>query len=152
MFEWLVALVRDYGLPGLFASSFIGSTIFVPFSTEVAMSVLVVAGVSKVGILAVATLGSVCGTMVNYYIGYQGLRLAGRYVRERDIKRARDIMNRYGWLGVFGVLAVPVSLPVDPLTILCGASRMDFREFTAVVLAAKLVKYALVLGLLSMLY
>jgi len=148
----LAELVRHYGLPGLFISSFIGSTIFVPFSAEVGVLALAVAGVDKLAILTVATAGSVAGTLVNYYIGYKGIGFAGRYVKKEEISKAEHTMNRYGWLGLFGVLVIPMPLPVDPLTILCGAGKMDVRIFIATVAAAKAVKYAIVLGLVTLVF
>jgi membrane protein YqaA with SNARE-associated domain len=150
--EYGVMLAREYGLGGLFAASLLGSTIFFPFSAEVAITALAAAGVSKIAILLTATVGSILGSAVNYYLGYRGISLADRYVKKEDLAKASRIMNRYGWAGVFAALALPLPLPVDPLTVLCGAAKMSFREFVAVVAAGKALKYSLVLGALSLIF
>jgi membrane protein YqaA with SNARE-associated domain len=151
---WLrhLHLVHNYGFAGLFFASLIGSTIFLPFSTEAAMLVLVASGANRLGVLLVATLGSVGGTLVNYYIGYAGIRFVDRCLKKEDTEKAHRMMNKYGWAGLFIVLATPIPFPVDPLTILCGAMRMDLKRFVAVVFLGKLIKYALVLGLLSLIF
>jgi membrane protein YqaA with SNARE-associated domain len=148
----LTFLVREYGLGGLLVSSFIGSTIFVPFSTELAIIALASAGVNKFAILVAATVGSVSGCLVNYYIGFAGMTAMQKYISKKDEETAHDLMNRYGWVGLLVALAIPVSLPVDPLTILCGSTKMHLGLFVLVVTLGKALKYALVLGLMSVLF
>jgi membrane protein YqaA with SNARE-associated domain len=140
-------LVREHGLTGLFFLSFASATIFVPASAELAFPILVISGVNKLLILSVATTGSTLGAIVNYYIGYGGERLVDKYIKRKDLENAHRIMNRYGWVGLFGALALPV--PGDPFTVLCGLTKMDLKEFTAVSVAAKMIKYAVILELIS---
>jgi membrane protein YqaA with SNARE-associated domain len=151
MFEWMHRIgwqaIKDYGLLGLFAFSFASATIFVPVSVEWTFPLLIMSGVSKVSILVVATLGAIFGALVNYYVGSGGMNLTKKYVNEKDFKKAHNIMNKYGWFGLFWALILP--LPGDPLTVLCGAAKMNISEFTLVVTAAKALKYAAILGLLS---
>lgn len=143
--EYGAAAVREYGLLGIFLASAAGSTIFLPLSAELTFPLLVAANVNRLAILAAATLGALAGTLVNYWLGYRGVRLADKYLKKEDLEKARRIMNRYGWVGVMAALAVPLPLPIDPLTILCGMIRMDLKEFIAAVAIGKAIKYALVL-------
>lgn len=149
MFETLTELVAQYGLVGLFIVSAMGSTIFIPFSAELTFPVLASAGVWKVAILLSATFGGVAGSWINYWIGTSGLKAVRKKMGKGDIKKAHDIMNKYGALGITLALALPLPLPVDPITILCGVSKMNFRLFTLAVFTGKLMKYALVLGIVS---
>ena len=149
IFHILRELVGTYGLAGLFAESFIVSTIFVPFNVEFAFPILLASGVQGIPILIVATLGSVAGTLVNYYIGLKGIKLAHRYIKDEKIEKATHMMNRYGWAGLLAVVTIPV-FPVDPITVLCGATKMNIKEFTAAVTIGKLLKYAIILDLTEM--
>jgi len=149
MLEWLKLLVHQYGLIGLLFSSFIGSTIFLPLSVELTFPVLIKAGIHKLAIILFASVGSLAGTLLNYSLGYGGMKYLNKKTRKLEMKKARHLMNKYGWAGLFIALALPIPLPVDPLTLLCGAAKMNIREFTAVVLAAKLLKYALFLGVIA---
>ncbi|MFH0861390.1 MAG: VTT domain-containing protein [Candidatus Altiarchaeota archaeon] len=141
-------IVLDYGLIGLFFFSLASASIFVPVSVEITFPVLVMARVDKVVIVLVATAGASFGSLMNYYIGMGGLKLAHNYINVKEIDKARKIMNRYGWIGLFGALILP--LPGDPLTVLCGAAKMNLREFIITVTAARIIKYALILGLLTL--
>ena len=143
--DYGAAAVREYGLIGIFLASAIGSTIFVPLSAELTFPILVAAQVNRLAILVAATVGALLGTLVNYWLGYRGVSIADKYLRKEDLEKAHKIMNRYGWVGVMVALAVPVPLPIDPLTILCGITRMDLKEFIAAVVVGKAIKYALVL-------
>jgi membrane protein YqaA with SNARE-associated domain len=151
MLEHLTLLVREYGLIGLFISSMAGSTIFIPFSVELTFPFLAAAGVSKYHILISATLGSFTGTLSNYLIGLWGIKTAEKHVKKVDVERAHQFMNKYGWAGLITVLAVPIPLPVDPITIVCGMVKMRLSEFTAAVIIGKTIKYAIILGLIKLL-
>ncbi len=150
MFEFLGTFVADYGAAGLFIVSMIGSTVFVPFTVEITFPVLAAAGMNRLLILAAAVAGAVAGTYVNYMLGSKGVDYAKRFITEKDLEKASNIMNRYGWFGVFAVMALPFPLPVDPLTVLCGASKMNKKEFVLAVAAGKIIKYSALLGLISL--
>ncbi|MBD3387640.1 MAG: hypothetical protein GF416_01200 [Candidatus Altiarchaeales archaeon] len=149
MLEFLKLIVKDYGLFGLLVSSFMGSTIFLPFSVELTFPFLVKAGMPRLAIMFFAALGSLGGTLLNYSIGNKGMNYVLKYTKLDDVNRAKNLMDRYGWAGLFIVLAFPVPFPVDPLTLFCGAAKMEPKRFTTVVFTAKLLKYALTLGVIS---
>ena len=78
------------------------------------------------------------------------MKLTGKYLKPENLEKAKKLMNKYGWAGLFIALILPLPLPVDPITVLCGMAKMNFKEFTIVVLSGKAVKAALVLGLISL--
>ena len=149
MFEWLMQSVHQYGLIGLFISSLIGSTIFLPFSVELTFPILLKAGIHKLAIIFTSAAGAVCGTLINYRIGYYGIKYAHKHVRKKKLERATKLMNKYGLVGLFTIIVLPLPLPVDPITIICVAARMDINRFTTIFLAAKMLKYALTLGVIA---
>lgn len=151
LIEWLVAMVIHYGIFGLFISSLIGSTIFVPFSVEAVLPFLVAAKLDYLQIILAASIGATIGTCVNYGIGFYAAELVEKRIGPDNIKKAKNLMDRYGWPGLFLVLVAPVPLPVpvDPLTVIPGLAKMDFKEFVLVVFFAKLLKYSFFVALLT---
>jgi membrane protein YqaA with SNARE-associated domain len=150
MFEWLFALVHHWGLLGLFITSFIGATVFVPFTAEVTFPILLKSGIHPLPIMLAAAAGALGGALFNYYLGLKGIQYAHKYVKQEDIDKAQRLMNKYGWVGLFIAMALPVPLPADALTVFVGATEMNVREFSAVIFSAKLVKYALIIGLIDL--
>jgi membrane protein YqaA with SNARE-associated domain len=150
MFESLTHLIVEYGLTGLFATSLVGSTIFIPFATELAFPPLLAAGVSPYKILFASVVGSTLGVWVNYLLGYYGIHIIRKYLKKEETHKAKKIMDKYGWLGLLLIFILPLPLPTDPLTVLCGISEMNPLEFTIVVLVGKIVKYGVAVGLLSL--
>ncbi|OYT41167.1 MAG: hypothetical protein B6U86_02965 [Candidatus Altiarchaeales archaeon ex4484_43] len=141
--EFIRELIKRYGLIGLFLSSLVGSTIFLFFSVESLFPFLLTSGIEPISVIGVATIGSVIGTWINYGLGLVGSGFIRQKYDHHKINRARKIMNRYGWVGLFVVIAMPlpIPIPVDPITVIPGITRMNFIEFTIVVITGKLVKY-----------
>lgn len=147
----LLAFAQQYGLFGLFATSALGSTIFLPFSVELVLVSLAAAGLNPVLLVLTASAGSLIGSSVNYYLGILGARFLERRSKKEEIKKAEKLADKYGWFGLFVLLSLPIPLPVDALTILAGISKMDLRLFLPVIFFSKAIKYSIVVGLLRFL-
>jgi membrane protein YqaA with SNARE-associated domain len=145
-------LVYNLGLSGVFLLSFVGSTIFVPFPSEPLLLMAVAAGANKFWVVIIATIGSVGGTLVNYYLGFEGITIINKYLRKEDSEKAKHLMNKYGSFGLFTIMTLPLSLPVDPITVVCGIVKMDVNRFTTIVFLSKLIKYSFILGLFSLIF
>jgi membrane protein YqaA with SNARE-associated domain len=125
---------------GLFGGAFAAATIL-PFSSEAALVVLLLAGYSPVWLLLVAGAGNVLGSAVNWLLG----RFIERYrdrkwfpVSDRALARAQGWYHRYGrwslllsWVPVIG----------DPLTLVAGVMREPFTTFLLLVTIAKVGRY-----------
>lgn len=59
----------EYGYVGLFVAAFLAATIL-PLSSEVALSALLVSGLSPMMLIITATIGNVLGALTNYALGY----------------------------------------------------------------------------------
>lgn len=160
MFDSIIALltafVQQYGIIGLFATSAIGSTIFVPFSVEIVLVPLTAAGLNPILLVLTAAIGSLLGSFFNYVLGFYGTewferKFMKKKSQKEEIKKAEDLADKYGWLGLFALLSLPIPLPVDALTILAGASKMDLKIFLPVIFLSKFIKYSIVVGLLRFL-
>ena len=131
-------------LAGLFAAAFLAATIF-PFQSEVVLAGMVLAERAPVWLLvAVASVGNVLGSIVNWLLGRFIARFEGRRwfpLRREQAARAEGWYRRYGrwsllfsWAPVIG----------DPLTIVAGVLREPLPVFVVLVTLAKAGRYAVV--------
>lgn len=136
--------VAAYG--GLFAVAFAAATIL-PMQSEAALAALLINGsFPTANLIAVASLGNVLGSVVNWVIG-RGLE------RFRDrpwfpgspakLDRATTWYRRYGRWSLLLSWAPFVG---DPLTIVAGTLREPLWSFVAIVAVAKVARYLAVAG------
>jgi len=126
---------------GLFAAALIAATLL-PMQSEAVLIGLLLADYSPGLLLAVATLGNVLGSAVNWWLGRQIDRFRDRRwfpVTPQRLDQASGWYRRYGrwslllsWIPVIG----------DPLTVVAGVLREPFWTFIALVTLAKFGRYA----------
>ncbi|MEH6645652.1 YqaA family protein [Sulfitobacter sp.] len=132
---------------GLFASALVAATIL-PMQSEAVLAGLLAAGGRSVGLLiAVATVGNVLGSVINWYLGRALLRFKDcRWFSSSDaqLERAQRWYARYGrwsllgsWLPVIG----------DPLTVVAGVMREPLGPFILLVTIAKGTRYLVLAAL-----
>lgn len=128
-------------LTGLFLAALVAATL-VPAQSEAVLVALVLGGGHPVALLvAVATVGNVLGSVVNWALGRFLMRFADhpRFpFSPAQVARAQGWYARWGWVSLFGSW-----LPVvgDPLTLAAGTMREPLWRFLLVVTAAKLGRY-----------
>ncbi|UVK86033.1 DedA family protein [Pseudomonas sp. B21-051] len=132
------------GYIGLFAAAF-GAATLLPLQSE-ALLVGLIAGDRYWlwGLLGVATLGNVLGSLVNWWLGRGLERFQDRRwfpVSAKHMVIARRHYERYGhwslllsWLPVIG----------DPLTLIAGVMREPLGRFLLIVTLAKAARYVAV--------
>lgn len=129
---------------GLWLSAFTSASLL-PGSSEVVMAALWYQHFSLVGLWVVATSGNWAGSCLNYWLGWQLPRFAGRRwfpVQAAELNRAQAWFQRYGqWALLFSWLPVVG----DPLTLFAGVARLSWWRFTGLVLIAKGSRYAVLL-------
>jgi len=132
--------LSDYGLWGLGIAAFLAATIL-PLSSELVLSALLLSGESSFAVLAVATLGNVLGSLLNYLLGRWGAdSILHRWLKlsTTQIDRAKTQFNRYGlwsllfaWLPIIG----------DPLTFIAGIMKVKLWLFLLLVTLGKFGRY-----------
>lgn len=124
----------EHGLWGLFAASFIASTVLPLSSEAVLFGFLKLHPDELVPALALATLGNTLGGLTSYAIG----RLLPARIQQKLDPRILDKLRRYGspltflaWLPVVG----------DALCVAAGWLRLNWLAVTAFMAAGRLLRY-----------
>ena len=129
---------------GLFLAAF-GAATLLPLQSEALLVGLLLSGKYWLwALLAVATLGNVLGSLVNWWLGRGIERFRDRRwfpVSPRHLEKARVHYQRYGhwslllsWLPIIG----------DPLTLVAGVMKEPLWRFLLIVSLAKAARYAVV--------
>lgn len=133
----------------LFAVAF-GAATLLPLQSEAVLTGLLLADYSPTWLIAVAGVGNVLGSTVNWIIGRQVERFRHRRwfpVREELLDRAQRWYRRHG---KWSLLLSWVPVVGDPLTVVAGVLREPLPVFLALVTIAKVGRYlalaAVVLG------
>ncbi len=132
---------------GLFAVAFAAATIL-PMQSEAALAGLLLSNNFSPGILiAVASIGNVLGSVVNWLLGRGIDRFRDRKwfpATQEQLDRAASWYTRYGrwtlllsWVPIIG----------DPLTLMAGALREPLPSFVILVAIAKIGRYLVVWAL-----
>ncbi len=128
-------------LLGLFFSAFGAATLLPLQSEAVLVTALSLGQHSAVLLIAVASVGNILGSCVNWWLGLHIQRYQDRTwfpVSAHQLQRAQQFYQKYGqyslllsWLPVIG----------DPLTLIAGVMRSRFLPFLIWVSVAKIGRY-----------
>lgn len=144
----LSELALSLGYPGVFLVSFIASTL-VPFSNEVVVMAMPALGYDIWLTAVSATAGGYLGSLVNYLVGKKGTDfLFSRWIKIKPARwqQAERIFQRRGnWVLFF------VWLPFigDPLAVVAGAFKIDWRLFSFWVVTGKFLRFVVLLGIVN---
>ncbi|WP_395449757.1 YqaA family protein [Aminobacter sp. UC22_36] len=126
---------------GLFVAAFAAATLLPAQSEALLAGLTINGGYSLALLVAVATLGNVLGSWVNWLIGGQVERFKDRRwfpVGPVALQRAENWYRRYGrW----SLLLSWVPIIGDPLTLIAGTLKEPLWSFLALVGIAKLMRY-----------
>jgi membrane protein YqaA with SNARE-associated domain len=131
---------------GMFAIAFAAATIL-PMQSEAALAALLMnSSFPTAMLIAVASLGNVLGSVVNWIIGRGLEQFRDRPwfpVNAAKLERATKWYSRFGrwslllsWMPIVG----------DPLTVVAGALREPLWSFVAIVAIAKVTRYLAIAG------
>jgi membrane protein YqaA with SNARE-associated domain len=138
-------MISDLGVyAGLFAIAFAAATVL-PMQSEAALAGLLLSNsYSPAALIAVASIGNVLGSVVNWLLGRGIDRFRDRKwfpASHAQLDRAASWYHRYGrwtlllsWAPIIG----------DPLTVVAGVLREPLPSFLVLVAIAKTVRYMVV--------
>lgn len=136
--------IAAYG--GLFMTAFLAATIF-PAQSELLLAGMHASGAyDHLALLLAATVGNVLGSVANWAVGRHLMHFQDRRwfpIKPAMVGRATRWYQRFGkwslllaWMPVIG----------DPLTLVAGILRVDFRLFLLLVTLGKGARYAVLVA------
>jgi membrane protein YqaA with SNARE-associated domain len=131
----------DPAYPGLFAAAF-GAATLLPMQSEALLVGLLILGEHPVPtLLAVATIGNVLGSVVNWLFG-RGIE-RWRHKRWFPVsgEKLQRAQNRYHRWGRWSLLLSWMPVIGDPLTVVAGLMREPLWSFVLLVFIAKTGRY-----------
>lgn len=137
----MVEFLLNYGLIGLFVASFLAATV-VPFSSEVVLTGVLLAGVNPLYAFFAATTGNWLGGLTSYYVGHLGRwdiieKWLG--VKHEKLIKQRSKIEKYG-----SFIALFTWLPIigDVLAIGLGFYRINFMKSALFMLVGRSIRFA----------
>lgn len=128
-------------LAGLFLAAFAAATL-IPAQSEAVLVALVLGGAYPVWqLLAVATLGNVLGSCLNWAMGRFLIRFADRRWFPVPQERLNQATNWYATWGHWSLIGAWLPLVGDPLTLAAGVMREPLWRFALLVTLSKGGRY-----------
>ena len=125
----------------LFLSAFGAATLLPLQSEAVLLGLLVQAEHSGMVLIAVASLGNILGSCVNWYLGLKIEKFKDKKwfpVSENNMLKAQNTYQKYGY---WSLLLSWVPIIGDPITLVAGLMRENFVRFLWIVSVAKIGRY-----------
>jgi len=151
---WVQTFALSVGGPGLFVIAFLDSSfVSLPQINDLLVILMVIQHKERMlYYVSMATLGSVAGCLVMYYIGRKGGEaLLRRRFKAGNVERALGAFKRYGLLAVLVPALLPPPAPFKIFVLLAGVAAVAPASFIAAVTAGRGVRY-LAEGLLAVWY
>lgn len=152
LYDWTMGLASHrHAMSALFGVSFIESSVF-PIPPDVLMIPMVLAQRAKAFVIAaIATVGSVLGALLGYWIGAALMDTVGQWVLTAYGKEAAfdQLAARFAEYGGWAVLfAALTPFPFKVITIFSGAVGMSLPLFILTSIIGRAGRFFIVSGLL----
>ena len=135
-------LVARYGLPATFVVMLLAGTAL-PMASPLLVAFCSSLGAPLIPLVLVASSGYTLGLATNYALGrFLGLKFVEKRVSPERYQKLSSWLSRWGFglVAAFGLLP---ATPLETLSLICGAFRVNFPKFTATAFAAKLLQFSL---------
>lgn len=106
---------------------------------------MIISGADPFLCLVYASIGNICGSVLNYFAGLSGSRfIFEKYfkLKKKDIEKGILKFKKYGRLSLFFAWMPIVG---DPLTLAAGVLKINFFYFIAAVGAGKTLRYVFII-------
>ncbi len=141
--HWLQAIVASTGGLGLFLIAFLDSSVLsFPIINDLLLINLSVQNPARMPFYAaMATLGSVAGCVLLYYIARKGGEAMFRKHAGARAQQIRAWIDRNGFLSILVTALLPPPTPFKVFVIAAGALEMPVQKFVLGLLAARAIRY-----------
>lgn len=141
---WVQTFALSIGGPGLFVVAFLDSSFLsLPEINDLLVVLLVIQHKERMAYYALlATLGSVAGCLVLYFLGRKGGEaLVRRRFGGPRLDQAMALYQRYGVLAVAIPAILPPPSPFKVFVLLAGVARLPVAQFVSAVALARGLRY-----------
>lgn len=152
LYDWTISLAQSpHALWALAIVSFVESSFF-PIPPDVLMIPMIIARPSRAFLIAgIATVASVAGALLGYYIGAALMETVGQpileiYGKADSFEEMSAVFNEYGAWAV--VVAGVTFLPFKVITIASGVTGLPLSVFIVSSIFARALRFFLVAALL----
>jgi membrane protein YqaA with SNARE-associated domain len=152
--QGIQALAMTMGAPGIFLVAFLDSSILsLPEIADILVIYMVTTHRSLFLLyVASATIGSLAGCLLLYYIGKKGgAALVHRRFDSASVGRTLDAFRRHGIMAVLVPSILPPPAPFKPFVLLAGIADISPARFAIAILIGRGARYS-VEGLLALWY
>lgn len=141
--NWLQAIVATAGGPGLFLIAFLDSSVLTfPVINDLLLINLSVQSPTRMPYYAsMATLGSVAGCVLLYYIARKGGEAMFHKHAGARAETIRAWIKRNGFISILVTALLPPPNPFKIFVIAAGALEMPILQFTLGLLAARGIRF-----------
>ncbi len=147
------ALALAWGAPGIVLVAFLDSSVLsLPELADLLVIYMVTTHPSRFGLyVTCATIGSLAGCLVLYYIGRGGEELLKKRISTHRYEKTLDAFRRHGVMAVLVPSILPPPAPFKPFVLLAGVAEISPARFTTAILIGRGARY-LIEGLLALWY
>jgi membrane protein YqaA with SNARE-associated domain len=144
LMTWFLDFARAVGGPGLFLVAFLDSSLLsLPEINDLLIIWMVTQHPGLMVYYAImATLGSVVGCLLLYYLGRKGGdAMLRRRFHERHIDRAMELSRKYGALALIVPALLPPPAPFKIFVLLAGIARVPLWTFVVSISVGRGIRY-----------
>jgi LPXTG-motif cell wall-anchored protein len=142
--SWVQGFALALGGPGLFLIALLDSS-FLSFPEVVDLLIVVYVTHHKERLIyyaTLATLGSVAGCLLLYYVGLRGgERFVRKRFHERHVDRALELFQKHGLFAVIIPSLLPPPIPFKPFVLIAGIARVRPLDFILAVALGRGIRY-----------
>jgi membrane protein YqaA with SNARE-associated domain len=142
--DGIQAFALGMGAPGLFVVAFLDSSFLsLPEINDLLLILMVTRQKSRMVLYALsATLGSIAGCLILYYIGRRGgdALVRKRFASDR-VDRALDAVRRYGIMSVLIPSLLPPPAPFKIFVLLAGVAGISVPRFVVAIAIGRGLRY-----------
>jgi membrane protein YqaA with SNARE-associated domain len=142
--DWVQTVALGLGAPGLFIVAFLDSSFLsLPEINDLLLVWMVTQHKSRMILYATsATLGSIAGCLVLYYVGRKGGdALVRRRFHSATVDRAVATVQRYGVMAVLIPSLLPPPAPFKIFVLLAGVARINVTRFAIAIGIGRGIRY-----------
>lgn len=142
--SWVQGFALALGGPGLFVIALLDSS-FLSFPEVVDLLIIVFVTHHKGRMIyyaSLATLGSIAGCFLLYYVGVKGGEaFVRRRFHEKHVDRALALFQRHGLLSVIVPSLLPPPVPFKPFVLIAGIAGVRPFDFLLAVAVGRGIRY-----------